>query len=557
MGWRKVGGDGEELCRLIDYLVDGMQTLKSSIQMGRRLDGKGKMKVGSKELWCSGLYCDRAGNSTRPSVENTKIALRQMKDAKALLSSISKSLDDTIQTVTDDTSIDCRAVGLSSLPDDLLTYIFEIYVEMSVSPFERIDSDISPQILASVSRRFRQVALDSPGIWKHVSYRDWTKTLLLYKERCPNPIIHIDSTHDALPPVKMDKFHIYPYQQWRGLRIAYNDKYEGHLYFQHLHQIIRSPLDALEDLMICNDNMNKRDETPLFVQLDGDDLRSLSSWQMPNLTHLDLRNVLPLAPLQCSNVTSFRVHVDNYTEEHEDLNMVAFRSLLQSMPKMQSLHIALLDLADAFSNAPSGPVSLPELTSFKFEVGGTTSDLVVRRIMELVVTNELTRLALSFYPCHTKKEDIFDNWVSTIFIRRIPSSNVGYTPFVKVEEFSLDVERFRGSVGTFYSIFSAMPDVHTMSLILPENAMLPFGKIPMNLDNGDLHRLRSLHIKFLKASSYPDGFTDHLYNLDEFLRDGHCKELERVEIQHRRTDNVAEAKAQLQKTLGKKLHCYT
>lgn len=56
MGWRKLGDDEQELCRQLDYLVDGVQALNTSIKMGRRLDGQGEMKIKSKDLWCGGLY---------------------------------------------------------------------------------------------------------------------------------------------------------------------------------------------------------------------------------------------------------------------------------------------------------------------------------------------------------------------------------------------------------------------------------------------------------------------------------------------------------------------
>ncbi|KLO08000.1 hypothetical protein SCHPADRAFT_624669 [Schizopora paradoxa] len=349
MGWRKLGDDGQELSRLLDFLLDGMKTLKSSVQLGRRLDGEGEMKVDSKELWCSGLYRDRTEDGTRPTVQDAKIALSRMKDAKSLLSSISKSMDEAIQSVTDDTSNECRATGFSLLPDDLLTYIFEMHVEMSVSSEEYLFYNGAPRILASVSKHFRQVALAHSGIWKHNSFGDSRESLLLYKKRCPNPIIHINTTDD-LPPVETGKFHIFPYQQWRGLRITYSDENKGHRYFQHLKPIIETPLDTLEHLIIRNDNLITRDQFGQLIRrsihLDGDSLRTLSSWQMPNLTHLDLHNALPLAPLQCSNVTSFALHMKKFGGEREDMDMAAFRNLLQSMPKIQSLHIYLLDMSE-------------------------------------------------------------------------------------------------------------------------------------------------------------------------------------------------------------------
>ncbi|KLO07268.1 hypothetical protein SCHPADRAFT_1001793 [Schizopora paradoxa] len=546
MSWRKLGDDGKDLCCSLDYLLDGIQTLRSSIQSGRRLCGEGEIKVDLKELWCSGLYRDRAEDSTHPTLEDAKIALRRMKDAKSLLSCISKSLDDAIQSVTDDTSNDCRAAGLSLLPDDLLTNIFEIYVEMSVSSEESFYYNMSPQILASVSKRFRQVALAHSGIWKHVFLRFSRECVLMYKERCSNPVIHID-TASQLSPVEMEKFHIHPYQQWRGLRAAYNDRNEGHIYFQHWKAIIQTPLDALEEFMLSNNNSTAINafggRTPLSIHLDGDDLDTLLSWRMPNLTRLDLRNVLPLAPLSCGKITSFSFHASLY-DQRENLNMTAFRSLLQSMPMIQSLHIALLNIMETSGNLSSNPLSLPDLKSLKLEIGGYTSDEVVGRMLKLLVLEELTRLELKLYPFDHRRQHVIDHWVFTIFDDRL------YIPFVNLEVFSLEVERFRGSVEAFHQMFSVMPSVHTVSLLLPRDTEFSFAKITKK--NGVLQKLRSLRIAL--PDTHPDDFTKHLYYLDEFFGDGHCKELVRVEIEFQRTDYATSAKARLQKTLGEKLY---
>ncbi len=63
-------------------------------------------------------------SSTR-NVSDAKLALRQMKDVKKVLVSISGSLDDAIQTVTNSIVWNCHATGLASLPDDLLACSFE------------------------------------------------------------------------------------------------------------------------------------------------------------------------------------------------------------------------------------------------------------------------------------------------------------------------------------------------------------------------------------------------------------------------------------------------
>ncbi|KLO07717.1 hypothetical protein SCHPADRAFT_636599 [Schizopora paradoxa] len=82
MGWRKVGNDGRELCGLLDYLFDGLKTLKTSIQMGRRLDGKDEMRVNLKELWCDGLHRHSASDDKTIHVKNAKIAFKANEERK-------------------------------------------------------------------------------------------------------------------------------------------------------------------------------------------------------------------------------------------------------------------------------------------------------------------------------------------------------------------------------------------------------------------------------------------------------------------------------------------
>ena len=71
-------------------------------------------------------------------VKEANVALRRLKDGKSLLTSISKTLDDAIKKVTDDTSNAYRGSGLSLLPDDVLTYIFEMYVESGIAAYEQV-----------------------------------------------------------------------------------------------------------------------------------------------------------------------------------------------------------------------------------------------------------------------------------------------------------------------------------------------------------------------------------------------------------------------------------
>lgn len=328
-------------------------------------------------------------------LKDAKVALRQMKDARSLLFSISESLDDAIQVVSKAITNDCRSTGLSLLPDDVLTSIFEIYIEMSVTAGGFVYPNVSPHILASVCRRFRQIILARPGLWKHVSLEFPKMRLLLLKDRCQDPIVHAGEVYE-LSRMKLDKFSfIHPCQQWREFRLIYvNDKI-GHLYFEHLKSLIQTPLESLERLSISNELdeiENEEQMGPFSIYLDGDDLRTLSSWQMPNLTRLELRNIIPMAPLQCGNVTAFDLHVQDY--QVEILSMAAFRRLLLSIPKVQSLSIAL-DVSASFDTSADTRLSLPSLRSLELQVrGNTTPSLTTSQIMGLLNTEDLTRLVL-------------------------------------------------------------------------------------------------------------------------------------------------------------------
>lgn len=45
MSWRKLSDDGDELCRSIDNVLDGIHALKDSVQKGQRVDGRGDLRM--------------------------------------------------------------------------------------------------------------------------------------------------------------------------------------------------------------------------------------------------------------------------------------------------------------------------------------------------------------------------------------------------------------------------------------------------------------------------------------------------------------------------------
>ncbi|KLO07718.1 hypothetical protein SCHPADRAFT_636596 [Schizopora paradoxa] len=272
---------------------------------------------------------------------------------------------------------------------------------------------------------------------------------------------------------------------------------------------------------------------------------------MPNLSRLELRNVVPMGPLHCGNVTSFSFGVLHFGDR-EDMSLGAFRGLLQSMPRIQNLQVTMVNVSETFGDALTAPPTLPDLVSFELEARGSTTISVLKRIMELVNTKEVTRLALRLFPYEPSNEENekrFDDWLLAVFVDRSSTVHDENIPFVKLEEFSLEVQRVRGNRKAFHRMFCAMPNVQTVSLNLPRENVL-FLKDTMKKE-GAFRRLRFLQIKLPEAC--PDDFTAQLVYLNDFFRDGRCEELERLEIEFRRLKYAAPSKARLFKILGEKL----
>ncbi|KLO07674.1 hypothetical protein SCHPADRAFT_638341 [Schizopora paradoxa] len=348
-----VGDDKHVFCRSVDYVLDSVKALKTSLQDGRqRLDGKGLERADLKGIWSLGLHRSPTVSSSSMDVEISNVSLRRLKDAKFLLTSLLVSLDDAINEVTVKNRRTTRP-NLILLPEDVLIHIFEIYIDMSVMP--DYDSyaplDVSPLILSSVCKRFREIILQLPSAWRHVSLNFPEHVLLLHKERCTNPIIHINPARSTSHTYEKMLDVIHPYHRWRELRLHVINEDHAHRYFEHLKPIIQGPFHSLECLMISNELAESLDddsvEIPFSIYLDEEQLKFLSSWRMPKLTHLELRNVLPTRALQCENIlfhsmpkihslsVGFKMHYESFDDE-DPLNDDDF---LHILPNLKSLDL--------------------------------------------------------------------------------------------------------------------------------------------------------------------------------------------------------------------------
>ncbi|KLO12038.1 hypothetical protein SCHPADRAFT_929483, partial [Schizopora paradoxa] len=535
MGWRKLG-DERELCSSLDYVLESVQTLKASIQEGRRLDGEDDMEVVRKEMWCRELFWP---SSSVPIVgEDAKAALRRMKDAKKLVTILLKSLDDAIRSVAEASAKTCQAAGFALLPDDILALIFDIFIDMCDMPdsYDKFTPlGCSPQILSSVCRRFRNVAMHLPSLWRNISLTFPKKMLLQHKEKCRNPIIHIPPTRDAKctrANLKMLRV-IQPPHQWRELRLHFSNEDHGSKYFHILKRLVHSPFNSLEHLSICNDLASDATRIPAYsIRPLRGHIDVLSSWRMPKLTHLKLQNFIPNGPIHCENVTSLTFHLVN---TKDFVGEPELRKLFDSMPKIEFLSLTF-DIGanhgtwvfDETLPACNRPV-LPNLKHLDLKIEARTPANAIKRFIALIDYQLLIRFSLRFYGDNPPYSDgsTFERLVNALFPFRIPGFNILPT-FANVEEFTLRIESFRGSPHFFERIFTSMPNVREISLALLRDSNIAFAE--QWTKEGAFRRLRTLRIEVLPMD--PRRSSLCLSRFGAFSEKENCNKFRRMEVRN-------------------------
>ncbi|KLO07272.1 hypothetical protein SCHPADRAFT_1001797 [Schizopora paradoxa] len=548
--WRKLNDDGQDVCRSLDYIVDGIQILKEFVQKGQRMDGDGEEKVNLKRIWKFRLFQSSIGSPI--DVEGARASLRTMKDARRLLTSLLQSIDDPIVAVTKTAVKDIHGAGLELLPDDVLAIIFEMHVGayMYETPaYEAYSADKYPSLIISwVCQRFRQIALWLPDLWKHASFTFPEKILLLFKERCSIPALHIRPATKF--PGHYARFFgtIHPPHQWRELHLHFDNEDELKDDFKHLSSAVgQNPLEALEYLSIRNDltvnsDLSEFEERWHAIYLPEDPSAIISSWQMPKLARLKLRNILSPIALRCENVTWFCFE---FCDAERPLDFTVLQEQLQLMPNLESLSVTFsinfpFDDSSQFNHSSS----TPSLTYLNLKIGSATPGPMVARLMSLVDTQRVTRLELNLRGRYQAKESHFESWVHAIFPETAGA-------FARVEQFALDVTNLRGSETSFHRIFSSLPNLQDVSLVLPH-----FSEIYIHddwINRGAFRRLRYLLIEVIRMPGDPTPIDTGTTSFDAIFESQHCMGFERLEVRNRSYYPITEGKDSLQRILGDKL----
>ncbi|KLO08010.1 hypothetical protein SCHPADRAFT_625052 [Schizopora paradoxa] len=204
--------------------------LLSALELLKRCGGKTEDE---RQIWClDWLRTTTRMTTSKISASNAKAALTRMKALKKVMDILSGSLANAIMQVTETTAHVVRAVGFSSLPDDVIARVFELYHEEMHHSNMSGDIIHSPQHLASICTRFRRIALHLPHLWEDVSSlssQDWISCL---QGRSQTSEVFINQYYGTSKTVEEALQQIRPTNEWKGLHIYYQGAKSGRKIFQ-------------------------------------------------------------------------------------------------------------------------------------------------------------------------------------------------------------------------------------------------------------------------------------------------------------------------------------
>ncbi len=237
-----------------------------------------------------------------------------------------------------------ESLGFSSLPDDLVARIFELHHEAARDGGSA--TIITSKVLASVCKRFRCIALRTPGLWEEVSDSHGTDWIRNLKRRNRNPSVYIGQDHSRnLKPINEFLQLLHPPKQWKALHVQYSREHEGHAVFDYVSSNFEGDLGQLKSLTLSRDYYHLHEQTdgvevePTSTQagtmLSEVDDELLSKWSFQNLEKLVLKNIIP-TKLQCHIVQECKISFSQSgSSAGWDLN--AFKVFLRQLFNLVSL----------------------------------------------------------------------------------------------------------------------------------------------------------------------------------------------------------------------------
>lgn len=263
--------------------------------------------------------------------------LRNLKNVKNVLASLSSSLNETIMGIEEYIHPFERGKGLASIPDEILSKIFEHAEENLIRV--RITTK---EKLSLVCRRFRRIVLKTPRLWSHIDSLREMRYVRTCLKRSRSAGLSIKLSIGQNDERKLDRLlshfaEAIPHSsRWEHLDV-YIGLTKTTSGIDLRKKILRSIISS--DLHLPSLCSLRLDMDPNFFSGASDDntRHFYQNWDMPNLRFLEI-SIVP-KPIIAPKLSSFRLS-GNFRDLPPS-DKVRLRSFIASFPTLQELDVNL------------------------------------------------------------------------------------------------------------------------------------------------------------------------------------------------------------------------
>lgn len=347
-----------------------------------------------------------------------------------------------------------QKTGISSLPNELLAYIFE-----EVVPQTKGFTAIS-ETLSHVCRRWRLVILDLPNLWAEAGFHLYPDENIACLERSKDAPLMVDifiAKEETGEHVDTIVSHA---KRWGRLAIEIGHQETCRDFLSDMdaqHATLDFPL--LKDLEIEH-SIGEMDE-----DLEGNLAVMFSKWNMPNLWSLDMKGVLfsRQIPLDVTFGTNLVRCSFQFDGEHGARRiLVTCLDFLRQHPRLEEFRLSLPETVEDWVWGSSFiPATLPNLRTLLVRLGSDVSDSEeslnsMALFMKALDMPCLSKVVISLDDC---MQGMLMEWINVLFPK--PS-------YPSLADLSIQVlPRCSDSLECVKSLLKRTPNVCSLNLFTP------------------------------------------------------------------------------------------
>lgn len=258
-----------------------------------------------------------------------RATLRDFENVKAVLAGLSASLEETLKEIKERIGPFELGKGLSSVPDEILSKIFE---HATGGPKEH-NHAVTKGNLSLVCRHFRGVVLNTPRLWSHITSFDkmpYVRACLKRGKSVGLSLVVYLNDEDELYVERALAFlaTVVPHSsRWEYLYVSFDATVLG-LEGRMIELLSNLRLPSLHSLILLSSSPN----------ILGDDIRHFyQSWEMPNLRSLEV-DIIP-KPFVAPKLSSVQLRQFDIGEDAAESERL--RNFLTTFPELEELCLEL------------------------------------------------------------------------------------------------------------------------------------------------------------------------------------------------------------------------